>query len=79
MMPVQAALGQMAGLGRLVLPAVQNGTPFLLLSPQLTSIAAALAGRSKSGQEATPAGIWRLGWPIALVVLAVGMAAIALG
>lgn len=79
MMPVQAALGQMAGLGRLVLPAVQNGTPFLLLSPQLASIAAALAGRSKSGQEATPARIWRLGWPIALAALAVGMAAIALG
>jgi lactate permease len=74
MMPLQAALGRLAGLGPTVLPAVQNGTPFLLLSPQLTTIAAALAGGG-----ATPARIWRRAWPIALAALAVGMASVAMG
>lgn len=74
MMPLQAALGRLAGLGPAVLPAVQNGTPFLLLSPQLTSIAASLAG-----DTASPARIWRHAWPVALAALVVGMASVALG
>ncbi|MDE2198056.1 MAG: L-lactate permease [Rhodospirillales bacterium] len=72
MMPLQAALGQVAGLGRLVLPSVQNGTLFLILSPQLTAIAGGLAGT-------TPARIWRLGWPVFLISLGAGLAAIAIG
>ena len=74
MMPLQAALGRIAGMNPVVLPAVQNGTPFLLLSMQIVTIAAALAGG-----DATTARIWRLGWPIAVIALAVGMASVALG
>jgi lactate permease len=74
MMPLQAALGRIAGLDPVVLPAVQNGTPFLLLSMQIVVIAAGLAGG-----DATPGRIWRYGWPIAAIALAVGVASIALG
>jgi lactate permease len=74
MMPLQAELGRIAGLDPIVLPAVQNGTPFLLVSAQLTAIAAGLAGGG-----ATPASIWRLSWPIALIALAVGVASVAIG
>lgn len=74
MMPLQAALGRAAGLGPLVLPAVQNGTLFLILSPQVTAIVSGLAGGTT-----TPAGIWRLMWPVFPLALAVGLASIALG
>ena len=74
MMPLQAELGRVAGLGPLVLPAVQNGTMCLLLSPQVCAIASGLAGGG-----ATPAGIWRLCWPIFPLALIVGMAFVAWG
>lgn len=74
MMPLQAALGHAAGLGALVLPAVQNGTLFLILSPQVCAIASGLAGGG-----ATPAGIWRMMWPVFPLAVAVGLASIALG
>jgi L-lactate permease len=74
MMPLQAELGRLAGLGPPVLPAVQNGTLFLLLSPQVCAIASGLAGGG-----ATPRGIWRLAWPIFPIALAVGAGFVALG
>ncbi len=74
MMPLQAELGRVAGLGPLVLPAVQNGTLFLLLSPQVCAIASGLAG-----EGATPRGIWRLSWPIFPIAIAVGLAFVAAG
>ena len=74
MMPLQAELGRLAGLSPVLLPSVQNGTAFLLISPQLTAIAAAVAG-----DGATQAKIWRLCWPIPLAALLVGLAVIALG
>lgn len=73
MMPLQAALGRMAGLGPVVLPAVQNGTLFLILSPQVCAIAGGLAGGG-----ATPGRIWRLMWPVFPLALAVGLAAVAI-
>ncbi len=74
MMPLQTELGRVAGLGPLVLPAIQNGTIFLLLSPQVCAMASALAGGN-----ATPRGIWRLAWPIFPLGIAVGMAFVAWG
>jgi lactate permease len=74
MMPLQAALGRVAGLDPVVLPAVQNGTLFLILSPQLCAIASGLAGGG-----ASPARIWRLAWPIFVIALAAGLAAVAIG
>ena len=74
MMPLQASLGRMAGLDPTVLPAVQNGTLALILSGQLTAVASPLAGPG-----ATPASIWRLAWPLFLIGIAVGLAAIAIG
>lgn len=74
MMPLQAELGRVAGLGPLVLPTVQNGTLFLLLSPQVCAIASGLAG-----DGATPRGIWRLSWPIFGVAILVGVAFVAMG
>jgi lactate permease len=74
MMPLQTALGHVAGLRDVVLPAVQNGTLFLMLSPQVTAIACGLAGHG-----ATPARMWRLAWPVFPISLAVGMASVALG
>jgi lactate permease len=74
MMTLQAALGRVAGLGATVLPGVQNGTLFLILSPQLTTIASGLAGGG-----ATPARIWRLAWPIFILALGAGLAAVAIG
>ena len=73
MMPLQAALGNAAGLPPLVLPAVQNGTLTLLMAPQLTAVVAQLAGGLTLG------AIWRLLWPVALIGIAIGMAAVALG
>lgn len=74
MMPLQAALGRLAGLDPVVLPAVQNGTPFLMISMQVTAIAVALAGG-----DATQGRVWRLGWPIALIGAGVGMASVLIG
>ena len=74
MMPLQAALGRAAHLAPLVLPAVQNGTLFLMLSPQLIAIA---SGVLADGTR--PAGIWRVAWPIFPLALAIGLATVALG
>jgi hypothetical protein len=41
---------------------------------QIAAIAAGLAGG-----DATPGRIWRHGWPIAAIALAVGVASVALG
>ncbi len=74
MMPLQAALGQAAGLGGAVLPAVQNGTLALVISPQLTAVAAGLAGG-----DVTPARIWRIMWPVVFIALLVGTCSIVIG
>jgi lactate permease len=74
MMPLQAALGHSAGLGPLVLPAVQNGTLALVISPQLVAVASSLAGR-----EVTPASIWRIMWPIAIITVLVGTVSVLIG
>ena len=74
MMPLQAELGRVAGLPAVTLPAIQNGTLFLLLSPQVCAISSSLAGG-----DATPRRIWQLAWPIFVIGIAVGLAAIALG
>jgi len=74
MMPLQGELGRLAGMHPAALPAIQNGTLFLLLAPQVVGMIAGLAGR-----EVTPAAIWRIAWPVALVSLAVGLAAVAIG
>jgi lactate permease len=74
MMPLQGELGRLAGMAPAALPAIQNGTLFLLLAPQVVGMIAGLAGGG-----VTPAAIWRLAWPVALVSLAVGLAAVAIG
>jgi len=74
MMPLQSALGRAAGLGPTVLPAVQNATLTLLMAPQLTAVVAGLAG---GGARLGP--VWRLSWPVALIGIAIGMAAVAIG
>ena len=74
MMSLQAALGHSAGLGPLVLPAVQNGTLALVISPQLVSVASSLAGA-----EVTPRAVWRIMWPIAVIALAVGILSVLIG
>lgn len=74
MMPLQSELGRLAGMDRAALPAIQNGTLFLLLAPQVVGMVAGLAGRG-----VTPAAVWRVAWPVALVGLGVGLAAVALG
>ncbi len=74
MMPLQAALGRAAGLAPTVLPAVQNSPLTLLMTPQLTAIVAQLAGGG-----ARLGAVWRLLWPVALIGIAIGMAAVAIG
>ena len=74
MMPLQTELGRLADMDPAALPAIQNGTLFLLLAPQVVGMVAGLAGR-----DVTPAAIWRLVWPVAVVSLAVGLAAVAIG
>jgi lactate permease len=74
MMPLQAALGQEAGLGSTVLPAVQNGTLALVISPQLTAIAAGLMGGG-----VTQAQLWRIMWPVAAIGLLAGTVSILIG
>ena len=73
-MPLQGELGRLAGMHPAALPAIQNGTLFLLLAPQVVGMVSALAG---SG--VTPAAIWRMAWPVAVISLAVGLAAVAIG
>jgi lactate permease len=73
MMPLQAALGRASGLGPITLPAIQNGTLALVISPQLTAVAAGLAG------EVTLGAIWRIMWPVALITLLVGLVSIGIG
>ncbi|MCC6718128.1 MAG: L-lactate permease [Acetobacteraceae bacterium] len=74
MMPLQMALGQLAGMDQVALPAIQNGTLFLLLAPQVVGMVAGLAGR-----DVVPAAIWRMAWPVAPIAIAVGLAAVAIG
>lgn len=74
MMPLQSELGRLAGMDPAALPAIQNGTLFLLLAPQVVGMVAGLAGRG-----VLPAAIWRMAWPVALISLAVGLAAVAIG
>ena len=74
MMPLQAALGRASGLGPLVLPAVQNGTLALVISPQLTAVASSLIGGG-----VTPAKLWRIMWPVAAVGLIAGSVSIVIG
>ncbi len=74
MMPLQAELGRLAGLPPVLLPSIQNGTAFLLVSPQLTAMAAGVAGAG-----ATQAEIWRRAWPVPLAALLVGLAVVGLG
>jgi lactate permease len=74
MMPLQSELGRLAGMDRAALPAIQNGTLFLLLAPQVVGMVSGLAGR-----DVTPAAVWRVAWPVALVSLAIGLAAVAVG
>lgn len=73
-MPLQAALGRSAGLGELVLPAVQNGTLALIISPQLVAVASALAGGG-----VTPGAIWRIMWPVAIITLVIGTISVLIG
>jgi lactate permease len=74
MMPLQAALGHSAGLGPLVLPAVQNGTLALVISPQLVAVASSLAG-----PEVTPRAVWRIMWPVGIVAVVVGTVSVLIG
>jgi len=74
MMPLQAALGRASGLGPLVLPGVQNGTLALVISPQLTAVASGLMGGG-----VTPAQLWRIMWPIALIAVLAGSVSIMIG
>ncbi len=74
MMPLQAALGHSAGLGPLVLPAMQNGTLALVISPQLVAVASTLAGDS-----VTPRSVWRIMWPVGIIAIVVGTISILIG
>jgi len=74
MMPLQAALGHAAGLGPTVLPAVQNGSLAVVISPQLAAVSAGLAG-----DRVTPARIWRIMWPVAVITLVIGTLSIVIG
>jgi uncharacterized ion transporter superfamily protein YfcC len=58
----------------LVLPALQNGTLALMVSPQLTAVACGLAG-----DNVTSGRIWRLTWPIVVIALLVGTVSIVVG
>jgi len=74
MMPLQSALGRAAGLAPTVLPAVQNSSLTLLMAPQLTAVVVHLAGGG-----ANLGAVWRLSWPVALIGILIGMAAVAIG
>jgi lactate permease len=74
MMPLQGELGRLAGMHPAALPAIQNGTLFLLLAPQVVGMISALAVGG-----VTPAAIWRMAWPVAVISIAVGLAAVAVG
>lgn len=74
MMPLQSELGRLAGMNPAALPAIQNGTLFLLLAPQVVGMVAGLAGKGVQ-----PAAIWRVSWPVAGVSMLIGLAAVAIG
>lgn len=74
MMPLQSELGRLAGMNPAALPAIQNGTLFLLLAPQVVGMVAGLAGKG-----VVPASVWRMAWPVAVVSLLIGLAAVAIG
>jgi lactate permease len=74
LMPFQATLGQLAGLPATLLPAVQNfaGAQASMFSPQVTAVFGGLTG-------ARPGAIWRLAWPVFPLIVAIGLATVALG
>lgn len=74
MMPLQASLGRLQGLPDTLLPAVQNftGAQASMYSPQVTGVFGGLAG-------VTPGPVWRLAWPVFVLLLAIGLATVALG
>ena len=74
-MPLQASLGRLSGADPVLLPSIQNfcATASMLVSPALVAIACGIAG-----EGARPAAVWRLGWPIPLIAIAIGLAAVLL-
>lgn len=78
MMTLQAELGRASGLGPLVLPAVQNGTLALVISPQLTAVASGLMAEGGSSRV-TPGALWRIMWPVVVIALVVGTVSIWVG
>ena len=74
MMPLQAALGRLQGLPATLLPAVQNftGAQASMFSPQVVGVFGGLAG-------VTPGPVWRLAWPVFVLLLVIGLATVALG
>ncbi len=74
MMPLQATLGRLDGLPATLLPAVQNftGAQASMFSPQVTAVFGSLAG-------VTPGPVWRIAWPVFVVLLAIGLATVAAG
>ena len=74
MMPLQSELGRLAAMNPAALPAIQNGTLFLLLAPQVVGMVAGMAGKG-----VVPAAVWRMAWPVAVVSLLIGLAAVTIG
>ncbi len=74
MMPLQATLGRLDGLPATLLPAVQNftGAQASMFSPQVTAVFGGLAG-------VTPGPVWRIAWPVFVIVLLIGLASVAAG
>ncbi len=74
MMPLQATLGRLDGLPATLLPAVQNftGAQASMFSPQVVGVFGGLAG-------VTPGPVWRIAWPVFVVVLLIGLASVAIG
>ena len=74
MMTLQAALGRLQGLPASLLPAVQNfvGAQASMYSPQVVGVFGGLAG-------VTPGPVWRLAWPVFVILLVIGIASMAVG
>ena len=74
MMPLQATLGRLDGLPATLLPAVQNftGAQASMFSPQVVGVFGGLAG-------VTPGPVWRIAWPVFVIVLLIGLASVAIG
>lgn len=68
-MPIQASLGKLSGADPVLLPSIQNfcATATMMMSPALVAIACGIAGNG-----ARPAAVWRLGWPIPFIAIAIG-------